>query len=70
MLEFKSGFDVNVEEYIGGFRYVLDPGKYQLAQAKRLAYRVGSKLVRSTRDLAKHMGDRHTKIVRKLDVPE
>ena len=70
LLEFKSGFDVNVEEYIGGFRYVLNPGKYQLAQAKRLAYRVGSKLVRSTRDLAKHMGDRRTKIVRKLDVPE
>lgn len=30
LLEFKSGFGVEVEEYIGGFRYVVRPIKYRL----------------------------------------
>ena len=32
LLEFKSGFGIKVEEYIGGFRLVLKPGKYYRAR--------------------------------------
>ena len=35
LLEFKSGFGVEVEEYIGGFRYVLRPVRYNLQRLKR-----------------------------------
>ena len=35
LLEFKSGFGVMVEEYIGGFKIVLDPVKYNFGRVKR-----------------------------------
>lgn len=34
LLEFKSGFGVEIEEYIGGFRKVLRPVEYRAAQMK------------------------------------
>ena len=42
LLEFKSGFGVIVEEYIGGFRFVVNPMKYRVQQTKRLIRRGGS----------------------------
>jgi lipid II:glycine glycyltransferase (peptidoglycan interpeptide bridge formation enzyme) len=39
LLEFKSGFGIKVEEYIGGFRIVLDKKKYQLKRAKNVVRR-------------------------------
>ena len=35
LLEFKSGFGVEVEEYIGGFRYVINPFRYFVSRVKR-----------------------------------
>ena len=35
LLEFKSGFGVEVEEYIGGFKMILQPGKYYTRALKK-----------------------------------
>lgn len=39
LLEFKSGFGILVEEYIGGFRLIIKPGKYKAVQAKTFVRR-------------------------------
>ena len=36
LLVFKSGFGVVVEEYVGGFRYVVRPGKYRMKRAEKM----------------------------------
>ena len=38
LLEFKSGFGVEVEEYIGGFKMIMRPGKYYAKNLKRRIY--------------------------------
>ena len=67
LLEFKSGFGVDIEEYVGGFRLILKPGKYRLNNAKKS----GMKALRSVRNVArdgvKKIRGRKTKVVRKVD---
>ncbi len=40
LLEFKSGFGVDIEEYLGGFRLILRPGKYRLVNAKKKGFNI------------------------------
>lgn len=53
LLEFKSGFGVVVEEYIGGFLYVVNPMKYRLGRAKRLVRRSGGAVKRKLKSIKK-----------------
>jgi lipid II:glycine glycyltransferase (peptidoglycan interpeptide bridge formation enzyme) len=46
LLEFKSGFGVVVEEYIGGFRYVVNPRKYRAGKMKGAVRNVARKVIR------------------------
>ena len=46
LLEFKSGFGILVEEYIGGFRLVLKPGKYRRAKIAAKARGAAGRLKR------------------------
>ena len=70
LLEFKSGFGVDIEEYIGGFRLILQPGKYRLNNVKK----AGMNALRSVRNFArdgiKKLRKRKTKVVRKVDASE
>ena len=70
LLEFKSGFGVDIEEYIGGFRLILQPGKYRLNNVKK----AGMNALRSVRNFArdgiKKLRKRKTKVVRKVDANE
>ncbi len=66
LLEFKSGFGITVEEYIGGFMLVLDPLKYNLKRTVRLARRAGGKAIRGGTKLIKTIKGRRTKIVHKV----
>ena len=38
LLEFKSGFGVDIEEYLGGYRMILNPKKYRLNQTKKKCF--------------------------------
>ena len=46
LLEFKSGFGVRVEEYVGGFRCVLRPMKYRMGKANKSARGLARKMLR------------------------
>ncbi|MFV0485004.1 MAG: lipid II:glycine glycyltransferase FemX [Candidatus Saccharimonadales bacterium] len=46
LLEFKSGFGVKVEEYIGGFRCVLKPMKYRMNNANKSARGLARKVLK------------------------
>ncbi|MDR3298108.1 MAG: aminoacyltransferase [Candidatus Nomurabacteria bacterium] len=46
LLEFKSGFGVVVEEYVGGFRCVLNPMKYRAGKMNRAARGMARKIIR------------------------
>ena len=70
LLEFKSGFDVQVEELIGGFRYVVNPEKYRMEKAMNLIRRVGGKVKRTIAGVVKNNRDRQTHIVRKVELTE
>lgn len=49
LLEFKSGFGVKVEEYIGGFRMILRPAEYQKREVVRKLRKMGGKVKRAVR---------------------
>ena len=70
LLEFKSGFGVKVEEYIGGFRYVVDPVAYRRQQAVRLLRGIGGRAKRAVQNVVKITTDRKTKITRKVVVED
>ena len=53
LLEFKSGFGVVVEEYIGGFRFVVNPMKYRIGKAKRVVRRGGGFVKRKIKSFKK-----------------
>ncbi len=67
LLEFKSGFDVRVEELIGGFRLVMKPAKYNLERAMKLSRRAGGFVKRSSAKAIKAIKARKTKVVHKVD---
>ena len=46
LLEFKSGFGVDIEEYVGGFRFILQPNKYRINTLKKDV----RKILRKTKD--------------------
>lgn len=58
LLEFKSGFGVQVEEYIGGFRLIIDRKKYRQQQLKRGIRRVGGAGKRAVKTVLKKAGSR------------
>ena len=66
LLEFKSGFGVKVEEYIGGFKYIVDAKAYRKQEMKRLIRGAGSKIKRSILTVVKTTTSRQTKITRKV----
>lgn len=67
LLEFKSGFGVIVEEYIGGFRIVLNPMKYEIERALSFARRMGGAAKRGGQKALKSLHGRKTKVVHKID---
>lgn len=46
LLEFKSGFGVEVEEYVGGFRWVARPLKYRIRQEDEKLRRIARKVLK------------------------
>jgi alanine adding enzyme len=70
LLEFKSGFGVDIEEYVGGFRLILQPGKYRLNNAKKAGMKVLRGARNAVRDGIKKIAKRKTKVVRKVEVNE
>ena len=70
LLEFKSGFGVDIEEYVGGFRLILQPGKYCLNNAKKAGMKVLRGTRNAVRDGVKKIAKRKTKVVRKVEVNE
>ena len=70
LLEFKSGFGVKIEEYIGGFRYVIKPAKYNFDRAVSLARRAGGKIKRSGESAIRAIKSRQTKVVHKVESEE
>ncbi len=66
LLEFKSGFGVEVEEYIGGFIKVLNPAKYYGLKAARKVKREVANAAKSGLAWTKKIGKRQTKVVRKV----
>jgi lipid II:glycine glycyltransferase (peptidoglycan interpeptide bridge formation enzyme) len=67
LLEFKSGFGVDIEEYVGGFRLILQPGKYRLAQTKKAGLNAMRSVRNFVRDGVKKIRKRQTKVVRKVE---
>lgn len=67
LLEFKSGFGVDIEEYVGGFRLILQPGKYRLNQTKKAGLNALRSVRNFVRDGAKKIRKRQTKVVRKVE---
>ena len=67
LLEFKSGFGVDIEEYVGGFRLILQPGKYRLNKAKKTTLNAMRRVRNVVRDGAKKISKRKTHVVRKVD---
>lgn len=67
LLEFKSGFGVYIEEYVGGFRLILQPGKYRLNNAKKAGLNALRSVRNVARDGVKKIRGRKTKVVRKVD---
>ncbi len=70
LLEFKSGFGVDIEEYVGGFRLILKPGKYRLNNAKKAGMNLLRSARNAVRDGAKKLRNRKTKVVRKVEANE
>ncbi|MBR3322758.1 peptidoglycan bridge formation glycyltransferase FemA/FemB family protein [Candidatus Saccharibacteria bacterium] len=67
LLEFKSGFGVDIEEYVGGFRLILQPGKYRLNNAKKAGLNALRSVRNAARDGVKKIRGRKTKVVRKVE---
>ena len=67
LLEFKSGFGVDIEEYVGGFRLILQPGKYRLSQTKKAGMKVLRGARNFVRDGVRKINKRKTHVVRKVD---
>ncbi|MBR5419161.1 peptidoglycan bridge formation glycyltransferase FemA/FemB family protein [Candidatus Saccharibacteria bacterium] len=67
LLEFKAGFGVDIEEYVGGFRLILQPGKYRLNNAKKAGMNALRSVRNFVRDNAKKIAKRRTKVVRKVE---
>ena len=70
LLEFKSGFGVVIEEYVGGFSLILDPKRYKRWQMKDGALNFARKMKRDGENLVGKLKKRQTKVVRKIVVPE
>ncbi|MCQ2570904.1 MAG: aminoacyltransferase [Candidatus Saccharibacteria bacterium] len=70
LLEFKSGFGVDIEEYIGGFRLILNPGKYRINNAKKSVLNAMRGARNFVRDGAKKMRARRTHVVRKVETKD
>ncbi len=70
LLEFKSGFGVDIEEYVGGFRLILQPGKYRFAKAKKASLNALRSVRNIVRDGVKKIRKRQTHIVHKVDTSE
>jgi lipid II:glycine glycyltransferase (peptidoglycan interpeptide bridge formation enzyme) len=70
LLEFKSGFGVDIEEYVGGFRLILKPGKYRLNNAKKAGMKAFRSVRNAARDGVKKLHGRKTKVVRKVEANE
>lgn len=70
LLEFKSGFGVVIEEYVGGFSLILDPKRYKRRQMKDGALNFARKVKRDGENLVGKLKKRQTKVVRKIVVPE
>ena len=70
LLEFKSGFGVVIEEYVGGFNLILDPKRYKRRQMKDGALNFARKVKRDGENLVGKLKKRQTKVVRKIVVPE
>ncbi len=70
LLEFKSGFGVVIEEYIGGFRYILDEKKYKMRQLRDGVLGFARKVKHDGADLITKLKKRQTKVVRKISVPD
>jgi len=67
LLEFKSGFGVDIEEYVGGFRLILKPGKYRFNKIKKSCMNSLRSIRNAMRDGVKKIRGRKTKVVRKID---
>ena len=67
LLEFKSGFGVDIEEYVGGFRLILKPGKYRFNKIKKSSMNSLRSIRNAMRDGVKKIRGRKTKVVRKVD---
>ena len=67
LLEFKSGFGVDIEEYVGGFRLILNPRKYRLNNAKKAGMKVLRGARNFVRDGVKKVRKRRTNVVRKVE---
>lgn len=70
LLEFKSGFGVVIEEYVGGFSLILDPKRYKRRQMKDGVLNFARKVKRDGENLVGKLKKRQTKVVRKIVVPE
>ena len=66
LLEFKSGFGVIVEEYIGGFEIVLNPLKHNAERAAHLVRRAGGIAKHGIGKIVKRAKTRQTKVVHKV----
>ena len=67
LLEFKSGFGVDIEEYVGGFRLILRPGKYRLNKVKKTSLNALRRVRNIARDGIQKARQRKTHVVRKVD---
>ena len=70
LLEFKSGFGVDIEEYVGGFCLILQPGRYRLNRAKKAGLNALRSVRNVVRDGVKKIRKRQTHIVHKVDTSE
>ena len=70
LLEFKSGFGVVIEEYVGGFNLILDPKRYRAREMRENVKNLARKVKREGVKLADKLRKRQTKVVRKVVAKE
>jgi Uncharacterized protein involved in methicillin resistance len=70
LLEFKSGFGVVIEEYVGGFNLILDPKRYRAREMRENVKNLARKVKREGVKLVDKLRKRQTKVVRKVVAKE
>ncbi len=70
LLEFKNGFGVKIEEYVGGFLVILDGDAYAKQLRKKKVLGALRKIKHDSRSLINKIKKRQTKVVRKVKIED